>query len=117
MEEILRFGVAYWHTFTEDLSDSFGVGTAIHPWNKQKQKDFTKARVEATFESFKKLNVPYFCFHDVDIETEGFTLRKSNQNQDTIIAMIKDYMKDSKTKLLWKIVNNFTHIGFVHGGY
>ena len=21
MEEILRFGVAYWHTFTEDLSD------------------------------------------------------------------------------------------------
>jgi xylose isomerase len=29
--------------------------------------------------------------------------------------MIKDYMKDSKTKLLWNTVNNFTHPRFVHG--
>lgn len=29
MEEHLKFAVAYWHTFTEDLSDPFGVGTAI----------------------------------------------------------------------------------------
>ena len=34
MEEHLRFSVAYWHTFTEDLSDPFGVGTAIRPWDK-----------------------------------------------------------------------------------
>jgi len=29
--------------------------------------------------------------------------------------MMKDYMKDSKTKLLWNTVNNFTHPRFVHG--
>lgn len=115
MEEILRFGVAYWHTFTEDLSDPFGVGTAIRPWDKFSGLDLAKSRVEAAFEFFEKLNVPYFCFHDVDIAPEGSTLRESNQNLDTIVAMIKDYMKDSKTKLLWNTVNNFTNPRFVHG--
>src|SRR5699024_1438254 len=66
MELNLRFRVAYWHTFTEDLSDPFGVGTAIRPWDKYKGMDLAKARVEAAFEFFEKLNVPYFCLHDVD---------------------------------------------------
>ncbi len=64
---------------------------------------------------FEKLNVPYFCFHDVDIAPEGETLAESNQNLDVIVGMIKDYMKTSKTKLLWNTVNNFTHPRFVHG--
>lgn len=115
MEEILRFSVAYWHTFTEDLSDPFGAGTAIRPWDKFKGLDLAKARVEAAFEFFEKLNVPYFAFHDVDIAPEGDTLRETNKNLDEIVAMIKDYMKDSKTKLLWNTVNNFTHPRFVHG--
>ena len=115
MEEMLRFGVAYWHTFTEDLSDPFGVGTAIRPWDKYSGMDLAKARVEAAFEFFEKLGVPYFCFHDVDIAPEGNNLRESNKNLDTIVATIKDYMKDSHTKLLWNTVNNFTHPRFVHG--
>ncbi|MCF3942915.1 xylose isomerase [Oceanobacillus alkalisoli] len=115
MEEILRFGVAYWHTFTEDLSDPFGVGTAMRPWDKFEGMDLAKARVEAAFEFFEKLNVPYFAFHDVDIAPEGDSLKESNENLDTIVAMIKDYMKDSKTKLLWNTVNNFSHPRFVHG--
>ncbi|SFF98718.1 D-xylose isomerase [Halobacillus alkaliphilus] len=115
MEEYLRFGVAYWHTFTEDLSDPFGVGTAQRTWDRYEGMDLAKARVEAAFEFFEKLNVPYFCFHDVDIAPEGNSLRESNENLDTIVRMIKDYMKDSKTKLLWNTVNNFTHPRFVHG--
>ncbi|MFG6150296.1 xylose isomerase [Halobacillus sp. B23F22_1] len=115
MEEYLRFGVAYWHTFTEDLSDPFGTGTAVRPWNHYDGMDLAKARVEAAFEFFEKLGVPYFCFHDVDIAPEGNSLRESNQNLDEIVSMIKDYMKDSKTKLLWNTVNNFTHPRFVHG--
>src|SRR5690625_1002498 len=115
MEEILRFGVAYWHTFTEDLSDPFGVGTAVRPWDKFQGMDRAKARVEAAFEFFEKINAPFFAFHDVDIAPEGDTLRESNENLDVIVAMIKDYMKDSKTKLLWNTVNNFSHPRFVHG--
>src|SRR5699024_1966636 len=115
MEEHLRFSVAYWHTFTEDLSDPFGQGTAIRSWDKYKGLDLAKARVEASFEFFEKLGVEYFCFHDVDIAPEGANLRESNKNIDTIVQMMKDYMKDTGVKLLWNTVNNFTHPRFVHG--
>ncbi|KGA97528.1 xylose isomerase [Alkalihalobacillus alcalophilus ATCC 27647 = CGMCC 1.3604] len=115
MEEYLRFGVAYWHTFTEDLSDPFGAGTAVRPWNHLQGLDLAKARVEAAFEFFEKLGVPYFCFHDIDIAPEGDSLQESNKNLDVIVSMIKDYMKDSKTKLLWNTVNNFSNPRFVHG--
>ncbi len=52
MEEFLRFGVAYWHTFTADLSDPFGAGSAIRNWDKYDGMDRAKARVEAAFEFF-----------------------------------------------------------------
>jgi len=115
MEDILRFSVAYWHTFTETLTDPFGNGTAIRSWNNLSGIDLAKKRVEIAFELFEKLNVPYFCFHDVDIAPEGGSLRESNRNLDVIVDMIKNYMKDSKTKLLWNTANNFTHPRFVHG--
>lgn len=115
MEDILRFSVTYWHTFTADGTDPFGVGTAIRPWNNLKGLDLAKARVEAAFELFEKLNVPYFAFHDVDIAPEGSTLKETNENQDIIVAMIQDYMKTSKTKLLWNTANMFTNPRYVHG--
>lgn len=115
MEEILRFGVAYWHTFTMDGSDPFGAGNMIRPWDKYSDLDLAKARVDASFEFYEKIGVPYFCFHDVDIAPEGSNLRESNKNLDTIVSMIKDYMKDSNVKLLWNTANNFTHPRFVHG--
>src|SRR6478735_7332749 len=33
MKEHLRFSVVYWHTFVNPLSDPFGVGTAVRPWD------------------------------------------------------------------------------------
>jgi xylose isomerase len=115
LEEYLRFGVSYWHTLTQDLSDPFGVGTAKRPWNKYTGLDLAKARVEASFEFFEKLGVPYFCFHDVDIAPEGDSLKETYQNLDTIVSLLKDYLKDSKVKLLWNTANNFTNARFVHG--
>lgn len=115
MEEILRFSVAYWHTFTADGSDPFGVGTAIRPWNHLTGMDLAKARVEAAFEFFEKINSPFFCFHDVDIAPEGRTLKETNENLDVIVNMLKEYMKTSKTKLLWNTANMFTHPRYTHG--
>lgn len=115
MEELLRFSVTWWHTFTADGTDPFGVGTAIRPWNHLTGLDLAKARVEAAFELFEKLNVPFFAFHDVDIAPEGSTLAESNKNQDIIVNMIKEYMKTSKTKLLWNTANMFTNPRYTHG--
>ncbi|GAB6258180.1 xylose isomerase [Peribacillus frigoritolerans] len=115
MKEYLRYAVAYWHTFTADGSDPFGAGTMIRPWDKFSGMDMAKARVEAAFEFFEKLGVPFFCFHDADIAPEGSSLRETYNNLDEIVAMIKDYMKDSQTKLLWNTANNFTNPRFTHG--
>ncbi len=115
MKEHLRFSVAYWHTFTADGTDPFGAGTMIRPWSEYSGMDQAKARVEAAFELFDKLDAPFFCFHDVDIAPEGETLKESYNNLDTIVKMIKDYMKTSSTELLWNTANMFTHPRFTHG--
>jgi xylose isomerase len=115
MKDHLRFSVAYWHTFTADGSDPFGAGTMERPWDRFTGMDLAKARVEAAFELFEKLGVPFFAFHDRDIAPEGSTLRETNKNLDIIVEMIKDYMKTSDTKLLWNTANMFTNPRFVHG--
>jgi len=115
MEEQLRFSVAYWHTFTGEGSDPFGSGTMLRPWDKFIGMGKAKARVEAAFELFEKLNVPFFAFHDRDIAPEGDTLQQTNENLDTIVAMMKEYMKTSKTKVLWNTANMFSDPRFVHG--
>ncbi len=115
MEEILRFGVAYWHTFTYEGGDPFGAGNMQRSWDQYSGMDLAKARVEASFEFYEKLNVPFFCFHDVDVAPEGATLAETNKNLDMIVDEIEQYLKTSKTKLLWNTANMFSHPRFVHG--
>jgi len=115
MEEHLRFAVAYWHTFNANGTDPFGAGTMIRSWDKFDGLDRAKARVEANFEFMEKLNIPFYCFHDVDIAPEGATLQEFFKNLDVIVAMLKDYQKSTGKKLLWNTANNFTNPRYVHG--
>ncbi|TFH59684.1 xylose isomerase [Peribacillus frigoritolerans] len=115
MKEQLRFSVAYWHTFTADGTDPFGAATMQRSWNKYDGMDLAKARVEAAFQLFEQLGVPFFAFHDRDIAPEGNTLKETNENLDVIVSMIKEYMKTSNVKLLWNTANMFTNPRFVHG--
>jgi xylose isomerase len=115
MEEFLRFAVSYWHTFTGEGNDPFGKGTMVRPYDKYTGMDLAKARVEASFEFFEKMNVPFFCFHDFDVAPEADTLKETYKNLDEIVAMIKEYLKTSKTKLLWNTANMFSHPRWLHG--
>lgn len=115
MEEFMRFAVSYWHTFTGEGADPFGAGTAVRPYDKLTGMDLAKARVEASFEFFEKLDVPFFCFHDFDVAPEGDSLKETFKNLDEIVAIIQEYMKTSKTKLLWNTANMFTHPRWTFG--
>ncbi|MBG9588443.1 xylose isomerase [Cytobacillus firmus] len=115
MEDFLRFAVSYWHTFTAEGTDPFGEGTMIRSYDRFSGMDLAKARVEASFEFYEKLNVPFFCFHDADIAPEGHSLSETFKNLDEITSMIKEYMKSSKTKLLWNTANMFSHPRWLHG--
>lgn len=115
MEEHLRYAVAYWHTFNATGVDPFGAGTMVRDWDSYDGLDRSKARVEANFEFMEKLNIPYYCFHDVDIAPEGSTLQESNKNLDVIVALLKDNMKSTGKKLLWNTANMFSNPRYVHG--
>lgn len=115
MKDFMRFSIAYWHTFVGDGSDPFGQATMVRPWDRHAGIDLAKARVEAAFELFEKLDVPFFCFHDSDIAPEGNSLKETYDNLDKIVSMIKEYLRTSKTKLLWNTANMFSHPRWLHG--
>lgn len=116
MQDHLRFSLAYWHTMNGRMSDPFGVGTAIRPWDSITDPlDQAKARMEALFEILQKLGVRYFCFHDRDIAPEGDTLAQTNRNLDEIVEFTKNLMDGTPIRLLWGTACLFTHPRFVHG--
>ena len=59
MKDWLRFGVAWWHTFDQELVDPFGTGTAQRPWygKYSDPEDEALAKVDYAFEFFQKLGV------------------------------------------------------------
>lgn len=116
MKEHLRFAVAYWHSFCNENSDPFGTGTRKFPWNKSADPiENAKFRLEAAFEFFTKLGVPYYCFHDRDLAPEGLTIGESEKNLAELVAMAKSYQKETDVKLLWGTANLFTHPRYMNG--
>lgn len=115
MKDHLRFAVAYWHTMTEDGSDQFGAGTHERTWEGKTPMETATNRVHAFFEILEKLDVEYFCFHDVDIAPEGDSLEEFFSNLDIITDLIKEKMNETGIKLLWNTANMFTHPRFVNG--
>ena len=116
LKEHLKFSVAFWHTFQGTMSDPFGPGTAIRPWDSiTDPMELAHAKIDAAFEFFDKLQVPFFCFHDRDIAPEADTLKQTNKNLYKIAEYIKEKMNDSDVKLLWGTTNAFSHPRFVHG--
>ena len=117
MKDWLRFGVAWWHTFDQELVDPFGTGTAQRPWygKYSDPEDEALAKVDYAFEFFQKLGVEYFCFHDRDIAPEGDTLRETDKNLDKVVDKIEENMKSTGIKLLWNTSSQFTNPRFVSG--
>ncbi len=117
MKDWLRFGVAWWHTFDQQLVDPFGTGTAQRPWygKYSDPEDEALAKVDYAFEFFQKLGVEYFCFHDRDIAPEGDTLRETDKNLDKVVDKIEENMKSTGIKLLWNTSPLFTNPRFVSG--
>lgn len=116
MKEHLRFSVVYWHSFRNPLSDPFGAGTALRPWDDGSDSiQNAQNRARAAFEFFEKLGAPFYAFHDRDVAPEGDSLRQSNQNLDSVVQVLKAEQERSGVKLLWGTACLFAHPRFVHG--
>jgi len=116
MKEQLRFSVVYWHTFRNVLSDPFGVGTAVRPWDDGSNTVANaQNRARAAFEFIEKLGAPFYAFHDRDIAPEGKNLKETNANLDAVVEVIKEEQERTGIKLLWGTANLFSNPRFVHG--
>jgi len=114
MEEHIRPAVAYWHTFAAEGGDPFGGRTFDRPWY-DKGMEGAKLKADVAFEFFDLLDIPFFCFHDVDIAPEGATLAESNRNVREIGEIFARKMETSRTKLLWGTANLFSNRRYMAG--
>jgi xylose isomerase len=111
MEDWLRVGVCFWHSFAWDGRDMFGTGTLDRPWNDPalNPMDSARAKMAAAFEFFTKLGIPYYCFHDADVAPQGSSFREFKANLDALTDDALGYQERTGAKLLWGTANLFTH--------
>lgn len=116
MREHLRFSICYWHTFCADGGDPFGPGTRPNAWNvSANQLEAAENRLDAAFEFFSKMTVPYFCFHDRDLAPEGASVAESEKNLQHLVERVKARQKETGIKLLWGTANLFSHPRYMNG--
>lgn len=116
MKEHLRFAACYWHNFCWQGSDVFGAGTFDRPWHKPgNAMDMSKMKADAAFEFFKKLNVPYYCFHDTDIAPEGNSLKEYQNNFAEMVDVLEAKQAETGLKLLWGTANAFSNPRYMNG--
>ena len=115
MREHLRFAVCYWHTFCNAGADPFGPGTRRFPWEKGDPMATAEAKIDAAFEFFTKIGVPYWCFHDVDMAPDADDIGTYEKNLRHMVALAKERQQATGMKLLWGTANLFSHPRYMYG--
>jgi xylose isomerase len=111
MEEHLRPGVCFWHSFAWAGVDMFGLGTLDRPWLAPTDDEMAAARqkMAVAFEFFSKLGAPYYCFHDRDVAPEGDSYATFRANLDALTDDALGYQERTGVRLLWGTANLFSH--------
>lgn len=116
MKEILRFACAYWHSFCNVGADPFGEGTHLFPWNEKSDPvERAKDKMDAAFEFITKMNLPYYCFHDVDVVDYTNDVNENEKRLQALTDYAKQKQKDSGVKLLWGTANLFSNKRYMNG--
>ncbi len=111
MEDHLRVGVCFWHSFAWPGTDMFGSGTMDRPWigAPGDQMDAARMKMAAAFEFFTKLGVPWYCFHDRDVAPEGDSFAEFSANLEALVDDALSYQERTGVRLLWGTANLFSH--------
>lgn len=116
LKEHLRFACAYWHSFVNDGGDPFGPGTHIFEWNKKTDAVArAKDKMDAAFEFITKMNLPFYCFHDVDIVDYTKDVKDNDKRLQELVAYAKQKQAASGVKLLWGTANVFSNPRYMNG--
>ena len=116
MKDWLRFAMAWWHTLCAEGGDQFGGGTKQFPWNSNADAiQAAKDKMDAGFEFMQKMGIEYYCFHDVDLISEGASIEEYEANLKAIVAYAKQKQAETGIKLLWGTANVFGHARYMNG--
>ena len=116
MKDWLRFSMAWWHTLCAEGGDQFGGGTKTFPWNEASDPlEAAKDKMDAGFEIMQKLGIEYYCFHDVDLISEGKSVAEYEANLKAIVEYAKQKQAETGIKLLWGTANVFGHKRYMNG--
>lgn len=116
MEDYLRFAVCFWHSFCWNGSDVFGAGTFSRPWHGG-PNDAARARAkrEAALAFVAKLDVPYYCFHDVDVMADASDIASFRASFAEAVDHLEELQARHGRKLLWGTANLFSHPRYMAG--
>ena len=116
LKDTLRFACAYWHSFCGNGGDPFGEPTHIFPWSEKADAVArAKDKMDAAFEFITKMNLPYYCFHDVDVVDYGNNVAENDKRLDALVEYAKGKQKESGVKLLWGTANLFSNRRYMNG--
>ena len=116
MKDWMRFAMAWWHTLCAEGGDQFGGGTKKFPWNQGANAvEIAKNKADAGFEIMQKLGVEYYCFHDIDLVSEGNSIAEYEANLKAITDYLLEKQKETGIKLLWSTANVFGNGRYMNG--
>lgn len=116
MEDHLRFAGAYWHSFCGNGADPFGGPTHQFPWDtKADPIERAKDKMDAAFEFLTKMNIPYYCFHDVDVVDHGQDISENEKRMRVMVDYAKEKQAETGIKLLWGTANLFSDRRYMNG--
>ncbi len=116
MKDWLRFACAYWHSFVGNGGDPFGEPTHLYPWNQKADAiERAKDKMDAAFEFITKMNIPYYCFHDVDVVDYTNDILENERRLQALVAYAKQKQAESGVKLLWGTSNLFSNKRYMNG--
>jgi xylose isomerase len=116
MEDHLRFAVCFWHSFCWPGSDVFGAGTFDRPWLAGVQDESAaRAKREAALTFVAKLDVPFYCFHDVDVMAPAESIGDFRASFARAVDHLEELQAAHGRKLLWGTANLFGHRRYMAG--
>ena len=116
MKEWFKFCMAWWHTLCAEGGDPFGPGTQIHPWvGAADALQAAKDKMDAGFEFMQKIGIEYYCFHDIDLISEGSSIEEYEANLKAIVAYAKEKQAATGIKLMWGTANVFSPARYMNG--
>jgi len=116
LKDHLRFACAYWHSFCGNGGDPFGEPTHLFPWNEKGDAvERARDKMDAAFEFITKMNLPYYCFHDVDVVDYTNDVKDNDKRLQTMAEYAKEKQASSGVKLLWGTANLFSNRRYMNG--